>query len=138
MARPRENKYEKVDGLLISQADHVYRSAIPPISPTEAIRRVVKGCWERDLASTFCLIPILDLDVNDPPHNLTWEAIRRNMLGQSQTAIVTRLLSRMERSRYTVCGETVAIYPSMFGNSISGRLALREGLDSRRGSHKGK
>ena len=41
--RPRIDKYVDADMLLLTRADEVFRTAVPPITPTEAIRRVVRA-----------------------------------------------------------------------------------------------
>jgi hypothetical protein len=137
-------KFAAIDYLLILRADLLFRTTLPPVSPTEAIRRVVRGCLRGELTFCTCLIPALE------PREYSTKDVQ-SILGASEHAVVVRLLSRLEKRRVTITKKigpethkTVMRMPSVFSMSshmpgyyIAPPLALMAGLDNRRGKRRG-
>ena len=132
--RPRIDRYADADILVLTRADEIFRLAVPPITPTKGIQRVVRAVLranEKLRAATptitrrEALTPLGEdarwcLDPDGKPLQIGGPA--------NFDAIVKRLLSRLEPTRFTKRGKRVATLPPRIRH-----LAIAKAIDSRRG-----
>jgi hypothetical protein len=113
--RPRIDKFADADMLVLTRADEIFRTGAPPITPTGAIKRVVRAVLAKDPRWCFDLDGRL-LHIGGPANF---------------DSIVKRLLSRLEPTRFTKRGKRAATLPPRVR-----QLAIAKATDSRRGARR--
>ena len=137
--RPRIDKYADADMLLLTRADEVFRTAAPPITPTAAIRRVVRAVHRankffREAKPTATWHEVLTTLGEDARWCYDLEGKPLDIGGPANfDSIIRRLVGRFKRTRFTKSGMRLARFPPRvhFGN-----LAIARAVDKRKHSRK--
>ena len=107
--RPRRYAFDELDRLIVERAQHVMRNR-EGLSPSAAIREVVSALWKGDI-ETLCSVAWAFLDQNLPGNGrafghgedgrrLLGRLPDRRAFGQSETAVVRRVMGRLEPTTY--------------------------------------
>lgn len=125
MARPRLDKFMGVDRLLISKAADEARNSVE--SPTTLIRRVVSRCWNCDPDYAALLLNFLPLTPDEIGVAIIVDKVSvRRVMGQSEQAVLRRVLKRLEASTIRIRGQLAGRgIPSIHEPSLSRRDGRR-------------